>query len=603
RMKAASPLRISLRNSLEKLQDRRRHPFVPTHTTPEPVSYFTVVLGNPPYAESSENRSDWIHGLMEDYKTTIRTEEAQLKTVSNDYVKFLRLAQHCIERSGVGVIAMITGNGYFDGLLFRDLRRNWLQTFDEIRLLNLHGSIRRGDTQDDDENVFEILQGVGTAVVSRLNGGGARCIHHAEVRGTREAKYRVLREHTVFSLCTHSIVPRGKRLIFGPQAEENRLLTFSLTDIFGRGNPKKDRNRRWGGGFKTRQDRFTVAFTRSALEDRIAELADDRLSEAELRQRYRLCKTAHFDFAKARSAARAGTLRQAIRTLRYRPFDERPMIWSRTVLCEPQQAISRHFEYPNVALVSSRVVKDDAYRHVSVSTTPVEVISLSNSTSTNAYLFPLYVYTSDPLFVEPDGRPSRTINLSPRFVNALCARWDSIDPEMMFHYIVGILHSNGFRRFFGQALLEDFPVVPIPHKRALFASVSRLGEKISAFHSRYGAILTQHPYPLKGESRLVARGRDYPRWTSERVYINAESYFDGVPARAFAYRCGKYRVLDKWLRDRTGRELSDDEIARYRGVVCAVLGLVDTVPQLDEAIERFGGWPNAFVEKENEEVV
>ena len=48
---------------------------------------FTVVLANPPYSERSKNSGAWIKGLMERYKTTIRTEEAQIKTVSNEYVK------------------------------------------------------------------------------------------------------------------------------------------------------------------------------------------------------------------------------------------------------------------------------------------------------------------------------------------------------------------------------------------------------------------------------------------------------------------------------------------------------------------------------------
>jgi predicted helicase len=47
---------------------------------------FTVVIGNPPYSEKSKNEGAWINGLMKRYKTTIRSEEAQIKTVSNDYI-------------------------------------------------------------------------------------------------------------------------------------------------------------------------------------------------------------------------------------------------------------------------------------------------------------------------------------------------------------------------------------------------------------------------------------------------------------------------------------------------------------------------------------
>ncbi|HJH26303.1 MAG TPA: DNA methyltransferase, partial [Methanophagales archaeon] len=47
-----------------------------------------VVLGNPPYSVSSENKSDFIEKLMEDYKEDVR-KERNIQPLSDDYIKFI----------------------------------------------------------------------------------------------------------------------------------------------------------------------------------------------------------------------------------------------------------------------------------------------------------------------------------------------------------------------------------------------------------------------------------------------------------------------------------------------------------------------------------
>jgi hypothetical protein len=62
-----------------------------------------VVLGNPPYSGHSENRGAWISGLLDTYKKGVAglNKPGQAKWLSDDYVKFIRLAQDRIERTGM----------------------------------------------------------------------------------------------------------------------------------------------------------------------------------------------------------------------------------------------------------------------------------------------------------------------------------------------------------------------------------------------------------------------------------------------------------------------------------------------------------------------
>ena len=378
---------------------------------------FTVLIGNPPYSEKSKNDSSWISELMQRYKVTIRSEEAQIKAVSNDYVKFLRFIHYLANLSEHSIVGVITSNGYLDGRLFRDLRKSWLTSFSRIDIVNLHGSVRRGDAVSGDENVFDIRQGVCVAIARQPFRVQPSWVRYFELLGSRSIKYKRLSQGGVGK--GNLLDLRSPLFLFTPSvAAQSLLRTWPLPTIFGSGDLKKDRNKTYAGGFKSRQDRFTVGFDERTLQARISELADDSVAEARLRKKYRLCSTAHFQFQKARRAAQSGELGRSIRSVRYRPFDDRLMIWAREVLCEPQDKVTRHLLRPNLCLATSRVVKDDAFRHVTITRGPVEVISLSNSTSTNAYMFPLYRYESDEL-LGTKGKEHRIVNLSPGFISEL----------------------------------------------------------------------------------------------------------------------------------------------------------------------------------------
>jgi len=130
-----------------------------------------IVLGNPPYSVSSSNKSDWISNLLEDYKKDLN--EKNIQPLSDDYIKFIRYGQHCIEEKGEGILAYISNNSFIDGLIHRRMRESLMETFDKIYILNLHGNSKKKETCPDgskDENVFDIQQGVSINIFVKKNG-------------------------------------------------------------------------------------------------------------------------------------------------------------------------------------------------------------------------------------------------------------------------------------------------------------------------------------------------------------------------------------------------------------------------------------------------
>src|SRR5665648_448773 len=63
-----------------------------------------VVIGNPPYSVSSSNKGKWIINLAKDYKSDLN--ERNIQPLSDDYIKFIRFAEHFIEKNSSGIVAM-----------------------------------------------------------------------------------------------------------------------------------------------------------------------------------------------------------------------------------------------------------------------------------------------------------------------------------------------------------------------------------------------------------------------------------------------------------------------------------------------------------------
>ena len=115
------------------------------------------------------------------------------------YVKFIRFAEHLIEKTGEGVLGFITNHGYLDNPTFRGMRWHLLDTFDKIYVLDLHGNSKKKEVTPEgkpDKNVFDIQQGVsiiiGVKKKARNHKAIATQVFHSEIWGTREEKYATL---------------------------------------------------------------------------------------------------------------------------------------------------------------------------------------------------------------------------------------------------------------------------------------------------------------------------------------------------------------------------------------------------------------------------
>jgi predicted helicase len=569
---------------------------------------FTVIIGNPPYSVSSWNNGDWITKLVEDYKRTVRSEESQIQSLSNDYIKFLRFGEWNIEQTQVGILGLITGHGYLHGTQPRDLRRHLSDSFDRCYCLDLLGSVRRAGTHDtEDEPVFEIMTGVAILIALRsARQQGKSLTVLASLPGRVEKKFAFLSKETASRIASVDQMHRPVAPYFyfaaSETSQEISAEYYSFLDlptVFGTGNRQADKETYWATGFASQQDELAISFTRAELERKMVALAESR-SFDELKRIYRLCTTNQWDYSEAKQFVRSGPWRKHVGQVAYRPFDRRWTVLHKHVLTIMRKQVMSQLsgEERNLGLVSSRAVNDLKFAHCFVTCEPVDKIFISSKTSTNAYVFPLF-------FAENDiyGRKRRP-NFSRAFLDLLARTLRlqkvgeyaipiALTPADIFCYVYAVLHSPGYRSRYAEFLKIDFPRLPLTANLELLRALARLGGELVDLHLLESPKLDQFSTSFihEGNSEI-----EKISWSNDIVWIDRDktSGFKGVPEAVWNFHIGGYQVCEKWLKDRKGRRLSEHDIAHYQKIIVALAETIRLMKEIDEVIEAHGGWPAAF---------
>ena len=524
-----------------------------------------VVIGNPPYSGESQNKGKWIMSLMEDYKkepgSKTPLNERNPKWLNDDYVKFIRLAQHYIEKKGEGIIGFINPHGYLDNPTFRGMRWSLLKTFDIIYTIDLHGNSKKKETCPDgskDENVFDIMQGVSINLFVKTGKKGKEEIgkvYHKDLYGLRQQKYDFLDGATLENVGYEEMKPMAPMYFFVPK-------NFDLQEEYDK-------------GFKV-DELFNVSSV-SVVTAKDAILVD--MNENNLFAKVKL------EYGSADSSL--------IKRYNYRPFDDRFVYYDVQKIERPRETTMRQMVHQNIALLTCRQLAGNEWKHVSVADGIVDDCRVSSKTKERGYVFPLYVYK------ENMGKEECIVNFNTEMYEKIakglnyyaCAESNVlIDPisdyngvlypQALFDYIYAVLHSPSYRERYKEFLKIDFPRIPYPTDWEKFRDLAELGEELRLLHlmedmpSKTGVT-----FPVAGSLQV-----DCYRWQDNRVYINAEQYFDGVPESAWNFFIGGYQPAQKWLKDRKGMTLSFEDVKHYERIIYVLQQTKRIMQEIDNII-------------------
>ncbi len=314
---------------------------------------FTVVIGNPPYSGVSSNMSASAQRMVDAYRTVDGAALNERKLwLQDDYVKFIRMAQMIVESARVGVLGYITNHGYLDNATFRGMRQSLMGTFPRLRVLDLHGNANKKEQApegSEDKNVFDIRQGVAICLATRDAANPA--FEHADVWGSREAKYDWFATHSVGNTRFATLRPHSPFYFFEPQntdCREEYEAGFKLTEVMPL----------FGLGFQSSRDHLVVAFNKRELEDGIEHFLAPQRSDAEVRNEsfpgkvvanYAAGDTRQWSLSEARRALRADqNWRKRIRRCLYRPFDWRTILYDKRMVDWPRPEVLGHMLEPKL---------------------------------------------------------------------------------------------------------------------------------------------------------------------------------------------------------------------------------------------------------------
>ncbi|HXG92930.1 MAG TPA: type ISP restriction/modification enzyme [Blastocatellia bacterium] len=597
----------------------------------------TVVIGNPPYSGISGNMNPWIDGLLKGqlpdgtrtrsyYEIDGMPLGEKKVWLQDDYVKFIRYGQYRIDLMGVGVLGYISNHSYLDNPTFRGMRQQLIQTFPIISILDLHGNIKKeraSDAERVDKNVFEIEQGVAIGLFRR-GAKSADCyqVEYGDIWGDRNAKYISLMESEIDTLMLPALEPSSPFYFLVPRNEANK-------EEYEKGWKVTNALPKNSSGIVTARDAFVIDFDKETLLLRIAEFRNKKISDDSIRKKYFAGKgSAKYEDGDSRGwklpLARAKVQADShwhdrVMPILYRPFDVRNIYNVPWMVDWPRPEFMRHMiDYKNLGLITSRMTKGESFQHAQVTRNITEVICMSPKTSNNGFLFPLYLYDKETLLKTAAPPRNRRANLALGFIKDFSSRLNlsfiedglgdlqkTFGPEDIFHYIYAISHSPTYRTRYAEFLKIDFPRIPLTNDLELFRKLAAKGADLVALHlleddyeaASWNTASPKRKSPLKTlitkfagtGGAEVAKG--YPKYSEGNVSINPSRYFAGVPEAVWNFHIGGYQVCAKWLKDRRGRTLTDEDIAHYQRVVVALKETIRLMAEIDEVIEAHGGWP------------
>ena len=525
-----------------------------------------VMVGNPPYSVSSSNNSEYITHLLDSYKRNLN--ERNIQPLSDDYIKFIRLGQEYISKNGEGILAFICNNSFLDGIIHRQMRKELMNTFDKIYILDLHGNTRKKEVAPDgskDENVFDIMQGVSINIFYRgTNGTHKDCqIFHCNIFGSRDGKYEFLNKHDLNNVEWTELHPEDPYNFFVPK-------DFSTKEEYEEGFRVDELMKINASGIKTQRDDASIFIT----EEEMRRTKNDFiiLSVDELKNKYGFKDVRDWQVSAAKDDVKRSQMLTNV--IQFRPLDNRYMLYSgrtKGIQGYPRFEIMKHLLSENCALIVSRqCVGDWRYVYVANKICDINYIATAGKLG-GGYVFPLYLYSEDGTV--------KKHNFNEEIVQKIEeSLGETIEPQKLFDYIYAVLHSPSYRTKYKEFLKIDFPRIPYPENKEDFHRLVDLGGQLRRLHLMQEVPVSKYALFNNPGSNVV----DKPVYKDGGVWINKEQYFSNVPETAWNFYIGGYQPAQKWLKDRKGRTLTFDDIAHYRKIITVLLETDRLMKEIDE---------------------
>ncbi|EPU7282643.1 type ISP restriction/modification enzyme [Campylobacter upsaliensis] len=532
-----------------------------------------VILGNPPYNAKSKNKGKEILELLKTYKENLN--ETNIQPLDDDYIKFMRFAQWKLLEQGQknifeansGLMGFITNNSFLDGRIHRNMRESLYKSFDEIYILNLHGSDK--DAKND-ENVFDIKIGVCISLFIKYKNEpskGATIFYASTAQKgifKRAEKYALLddiSQRGLNSIKWEELSPNEPYFWFVPKNFENAEYEdfWALASNRALGD-KKAVFLSYINGITSGKDEIAFQISQPNLNQILEDLIN--LETEKFEKKYQIKSTnAEWNAERVRSDVRQNEGK--IEAIAYRPFEARYTYYSgKQGFCiRPRYKIMQHFlGGENLGLCFEKGINANNVAFIS------NKIMDGHYIGSRTYITPLYLYDIN----------GKTSNFTPEFL-AYKEKHQILkdkSPEEILAFIYANLYNPKYRSKYLEYLKIGFPKVSFEVSVKEFERFERLGSELIKLHLMQEIPQDEIDFIFLKESKKpnfkIAKYQEKERFVENKIILNEDLAISPIGAEIWNYTIGGYQVLKQWLKYRKDYVCTKEELEHLLKI-CKIL--------------------------------
>lgn len=557
---------------------------------------FTVVIGNPPYSDASQNMGKWTAPLIEPFRFfqqekikepgAIRFEHC----INNDYVKFWGLTLALFMQTPIAVVCLITSNSFLGGKSFRGVRDAMLRRVNRIEILDLHGEGWAGQLAKQgitDENVFDITTGVAiSSLIKFCSNTTPAEVFYGELTGSYEKKASALLDTRKHIARTQVSLEPRHYCQFSSQGESNNeeYWTYPQVDTLFRESVD---------GIKTSRDGLVIANTHERCKEKILAFARCSAGIEEI-ERVFFVSAKGFDIRKAQRHLKKNFDERLIYPILYRPFDIRYVYYDKELIVSHRMNVMPSMFHKEAwSLVLASRLSSKGFDHAIACSTLCAHKCASHDI--NSRMFPVVGLFQS--FMGPETLMSNLTDASMKILPLAKGDSENTYASRFGEYIYAILNAPSYRSRYYEYISQDFPRLPMTTNPEIISKLAEKGKSLVKLHT-----LTEKPpenvFPYSGTSNdtLIS-----PSWENAVLTIGQSSKISVVDHEIWEFNMCGYEACKSWFSagwkagiQREGEPLTQFYISQLRTILWSIQETLRFRREIDGVINELGGWPKAF---------
>ncbi|EAK2491570.1 DNA methyltransferase [Campylobacter coli] len=527
-----------------------------------------VILGNPPYNVKSKNKGEDILELLQAYKQGLNETKINL---DDDYIKFMRFAQwKLLEQNKKdlfeekkGLLGFITNNSFISGKTHRKMRESLYKSFDEIYILNLHGSDK--DAKND-ENVFDIKVGVCISLFVKYKdepSNGAKVFYYSTGDNnifSRKEKFALLddvRQKGLNAIKWEELSLDEPYFWFIKKEFENEEyeIFWALASDKALGD-KKSIFLNYNSGIETQKDNIAIQLMKNKMEETLKDFSN--LNSVDLVKKYDLKDSRDWKISNSVNAIKNNLGK--IERIAYRPFDLRWTFYtnkSKSFIAYPRYEVMQHFlDKENLGLCFPKICLNSIFDYSMVINTIADRALGGCKTGSETCIAPLYLYVNN------EKIPNFTSEFLAHKENHKILKDKS--PEEILYFIYANLYNPRYREKYLEYLKTGFARINFEVEQKTFDDFATLGKKLVELHLFKRDLKDEIDFIFLKEDKKanfkIEKYQEKDRFIDNKIILNEDLAISPISAEIWQFTIGGYQVIKQWLKYRNDYECSKEEL-------------------------------------------